>query len=120
LRLPIDPSEAARLRAERSIPHDGNGIATITAELDAASGIRLLSRSHASDDREEACRRAGSLLAGIDPTARPLAALHARLLLIETLTAAGRAADAQEDIAVVRALCTQHGLPQLLIDAGLA
>ena len=88
----------------RSIPHDGNGIATITAELDAASGIRLLSRSHAADDREKACWHARALLAGIDPTARPLAALQARLLLVETLTAAGRAADARSDIAVVRAL----------------
>ncbi len=117
--LPITPSEAARLRAERSIPHDDNGIATITAELDAASGIRLLSQSHAGEDRVQACRRAVALVAGIDPTARPLAALQARLLLVETLIAAGRATDAQNDIAVVRALCVQHGLPRLLIDAGL-
>jgi len=119
LRLPIDPSEAARLQAVRSIPHGDDGIATITAELDAASGIRLLSRSHASDDREQACRHAEALLAGIDPTARLLAALQARLLLVETLIAAGRADDARNDIAVVRTLCAQHGLPQLLIDAGL-
>jgi ATP/maltotriose-dependent transcriptional regulator MalT len=119
LRLPITAPEAARLRAERGIPHDGDGIATITAELDDASGIRLLSRSHAAEDRDQACRRADALLAGIDPTARPLAALQARLLLAETLTAAGRAADARDDIAVVRTLCTQHQLPQLLIDAGL-
>jgi ATP/maltotriose-dependent transcriptional regulator MalT len=119
LRLPITAPEAARLRAVRSIPHDGDGSATITAELDEASGIRLLSQSHAGDDRDQACRRAGALLAGIDPAARPLAALQARLLLAETLTAAGRAADARDDIAGVRTLCTQHGLPQLLIDAGL-
>lgn len=119
LGLALDPSQSARLRAVGSIPRDGNGIATITAELDAASGIRLLSRSHASDDREQACVHAVALLAGIDPTTRPLAALQARLLLVETLTAAGRAADAQDDIALVRALCAQHGLPQLLIDAGL-
>ncbi len=119
LRLPIDPSEAARLQAVRSIPHGDDGIATITAELDAASGIRLLSRSHASDDREQACRHAEALLAGIDPTARPLAALQARLLLVETLIAAGRADDARNDIAVIRSLCAQHGLPRLLIDAGL-
>ncbi len=117
--LPITPSEAARLRAERSIPHGDDGVATITAELDEASGIRLLSRSDASVDRQEACRRARALLAGIDPTARPLAALQARLLLVETLTAAGNAADAREDIEVARALCAEHGLPQLLVDAGL-
>jgi ATP/maltotriose-dependent transcriptional regulator MalT len=119
LHLPITASEAARLRAVRSIPHGDDGIAIVTAELDEASGIRLLSRSHVGDDREEACRRAGALLAGIDPTARPLAALQARLLLAETLTAAGRAAGARDDIAVVRALCAEHGLPRLLIDAGL-
>ncbi len=116
LRLPITASEAARLRAERTIPHAGDGIATITAELDEASGIRLLARS---DDHEQACRRAEALLAGIDPIARPLTALQARLQLVETLTAAGRAADAGNDIAVVSTLCAEHGLPRLLIDAGL-
>ncbi|ORV61493.1 hypothetical protein AWC03_09895 [Mycobacterium europaeum] len=119
LGLPIDPAEADRLRAGGDIPHGADGIAILTAELDAASGIRLLARSHASEDRDEACRRAGALLAGIDPATRPLAALQARLLLVETLTAARRAADAHDDIAAVRALCTEHGLPRLLIDAGL-
>ncbi|HUO40333.1 MAG TPA: protein kinase [Mycobacterium sp.] len=119
LRLPITPSAAARLRAARSIPRDDDGIATMTAELDEASAIRLLSRSDAGNDREQACRRAGALLARIDPTTRPLAALQARLLLAEVLTGAGRAADTRNDIELVCALCTQHGLPRLLIDAGL-
>jgi hypothetical protein len=66
-----------------------------------------------------ACRCARALLAGIDPTVRPLAALQARLLLVETLTATGHADDARDDIAAVRALCGQHGLTQLLVDAGL-
>jgi ATP/maltotriose-dependent transcriptional regulator MalT len=116
--LPITASEAARLRAERTIPHADDGVATITAELDEASGIRLLARSDARDDHEQACQRAHGLLAGIDPAARPLAALQARLLLAETLTAAGRADDARDEIAVARTRCAQHGLPQLLIDAG--
>jgi hypothetical protein len=60
-----------------------------------------------------------ALLAGIDPTVRPLAALQARVLLFETLTAARRADDARDDIAAVRALCGQPGLTQLLVDAGL-
>ncbi|SPM28894.1 AAA family ATPase [Mycobacterium terramassiliense] len=119
LALPITSPEADRLRAVRRVFHGSNGIATVTAELDEASGIRLLSRSRAGDDRDRACRRAGALLGGIDPTARPLAALHARLLLAETLTAAGLAHDARDHIAAVRALCAQHGLPQLLVDAGL-
>jgi ATP/maltotriose-dependent transcriptional regulator MalT len=119
LHLPITPSEAARLRAVHRVFHGFNGVATITAELDEASGIRLLSRSHASDDRDQACRRAGTLLAGINPTARPLAALQARLLFAETLTVAGLANGARNQIAQTRALCAQHGLPQLLIDARL-
>jgi ATP/maltotriose-dependent transcriptional regulator MalT len=118
LHLPITRPEAARLRAMHRVFHGSNGIATITAELDEASGIRLLSRSHASDDRDYACRRAGTLLAGIGPTARPLAALQGRLLLAETLTVAGQLNDARNHIAEARALCAQHGLPQLLIDAG--
>jgi serine/threonine-protein kinase PknK len=119
LHLPITPPEAARLRAVHRVFHGCNGIATITAELDEASGIRLLSRSHASDDRDQARRRAGTLLAGINPTARPLAALQARLLFAETLTVAGLANDARNHIAEACALCAQHGLPQLLIDARL-
>jgi len=119
LGLTITPSEGERLRAARGIPKGDDGIAIVTAELDEASGIRLLCRGHAGDDREQACRRAEALLGGIDPAVRPLAALQARLLLAETLTAAGRVADAYDEIAAVRALCAQHGLPQLLVDAGL-
>ena len=119
LQLPITAAEAARLRALHRTFHGSNGIATITAELDEASGIRLLSRSHASDDRDYACRRAGTLLNGIGPTTRPLAALQARLLFAETLTATGQVNDARNHIAEARALCARHGLPQLLIDAGL-
>jgi ATP/maltotriose-dependent transcriptional regulator MalT len=119
LRLPITPSESARLQAERTIPHGDDGIAIVTAELDEASGIRLLSRSRADEDQAQAYRRARALLAGIDPAVRPLAALQARVLLVEMLTATGHADDARDDIAAVRALCGQHGLTQLLVDAGL-
>jgi serine/threonine-protein kinase PknK len=58
-------------------------------------------------------------LNGIGPTTRPLAALQAHLLFAETLTATGRVNDVRNHIAEARALCAQHGLPQLLIDAGL-
>ena len=84
LGIEITPAVAARLRATRTIPQ-GNGIATITAELDESSGIRLLSVSDSADDRKQACRRAADLLAGIDSERRPLAALSAQLLLAETL-----------------------------------
>jgi serine/threonine-protein kinase PknK len=117
LGIPITAAVADRLRSPRDIPRVGDGIATMTAELDEDSGIRLLSSSSDADDRELACARAASLLAGIDPEQRPLAALRAQLLVAETLSAAGRATDARNELRPVAALCDQHGLPQLLIDA---
>jgi serine/threonine-protein kinase PknK len=117
LGIPITAAVADRLRSPRDIPRGGDGIATMTAELDEDSGIRLLSSSEDSDDRELACRRAVSLLAGIDPKQRPLAGLRAQLLVAETLSGAGRATEARNELGSVRALCDQHGLPQLLVDA---
>jgi ATP/maltotriose-dependent transcriptional regulator MalT len=93
LGIEIEPGLSTRLRAPRTIPRD-DGIAILTAELDENSGIRLLAASDSADDREQACRRAGDLLAGIDGERRPLAALTAQLLLIETLMATGRTKDA--------------------------
>ena len=118
LGIEIDPPVAARLRAPRTIPH-GDGIALITAELDENSGIRLLSASDSADDREQACRRAADLLAGIDDERRPLAALTAQLLLVETLTATGRTDDANVVLPGVAARCNELGLSRLLVDAGL-
>jgi len=118
LGIDIEPQVAARLRATRTIPRD-DGIATITAELDENSGIRLLSASDSADDREQACRRAADLLAGIDGERRPLAALTAQLLLAETLQATGRVGDADVVLPDVVARCGQLGLPRLLVDAGL-
>jgi hypothetical protein len=59
------------------------------------------------------------LLAGIDGERRPLAALTAQLLLVETLKAAGRLDDANVVLPGVAARCERLGLPRLLVDAGL-
>jgi serine/threonine-protein kinase PknK len=118
LGIEIEPTVADRLRAARTVPHD-DGIAVMTAELDENSGIRLLSASDSADDREQACLRAADLLAGIDDERRPLAALTAQLLLVETLTATGRVADAGVVLPDVAARCEKLGLPRLLVDAGL-
>jgi ATP/maltotriose-dependent transcriptional regulator MalT len=118
LGIEIAPEVAARLRATRTIPHD-DGIATITAELDENSGIRLLSASDSANDREQACRRAADLVAGIDDERRPLAALNAQLLLSETLMATGRTDDADIVLPRVVARCEEVGLLRLLVDAGL-
>ena len=118
LGIEIAPSVAARLRSTRRIPSD-DGIATMTAELDEDSGIRLLSFSDSADDREQACRRARELCAGIDPEQRPFAALTAQLLLAETLTTTGKSAEASAALPALVARCTELGLPRLLADAGL-
>jgi ATP/maltotriose-dependent transcriptional regulator MalT len=118
LGIEIAPEVAARLRATR-MAAQRNGIATITAEFDENSGIRLLSASDSANDREQACQRAADLLAGIDEKRRPLAALSAQLLLAETLLATGRTADADAVLPRVRARCEDVGLSRLLVDAGL-
>ena len=82
--------------------------------------MRLLSASNSADDREQACRRAAELAAGIDGERRPLAALQTQLLLIETFTAAGRGTDTRDELASVAAKCAELGLSRLLVDAGLA
>ncbi len=71
LGVELPPAVTAGLRSPRTIPH-GNGIDTMTAELDEDSGIRLLSVSDSAADREQACRRAADLAAGIDSARRPL------------------------------------------------
>ena len=119
LGIPIASVAAARLRSTRTIPHN-DGIATLTAELDENSAVRLLAASDSPDDQGQACRRAADLATGIDGRRRPLAALQAELLLIETLTATGRVAEARAGALHVSARCAEVGLPRLLVDAGLS
>ena len=119
LGIPIAPAAAARLRSTRTIPHN-DGIATLTAEIDENSAVRLLAASDSPDDQGHACRRAADLATGIDGQRRPLAALQAELLLIETLTATGRVAEARAGALHVSARCAEVGLPHLLVDAGLS
>lgn len=115
IRLGVAPSVAARLRSVRTIPRD-DGIATIIAELDEESAVRLLLASGSADEQDQAWRRATQLLAGMDARRRPLAALRAELLLAEICSRTGRSADPTIP-AVAR--CREIGLPCLLVDAGL-
>jgi serine/threonine-protein kinase PknK len=117
--LALPQAVAAGLRSARTIPSD-NGVATMTAELDEDSAVRLLSASDSADDHEQACRRAADLAGAIDGERRPLAALQAQVLRIETLTAAGRKADARDQLGPVATKCAELGLSRLLVDAGLA
>ena len=94
LGMSVAPAVGARLRSVRTIPRD-DGIATITAELDEDSAVRLLLASGSAEEQEQACRRASELLAGIDAARRPLAALRAQLLLAETLPRTAKDRSAQ-------------------------
>ncbi len=120
IRLGIDmaPAVVDRLRSYRDIPRD-DGIATMTAELDEDSGIRILLASDLDEDREQAYRRAGELLAGIDSERRPLAGLNARLLRIETLAATDRADEARAEQSDVESQLAGIGLSRFLADARL-
>lgn len=118
LGIALPAAVAADLLAPRTIPRD-NGIATMTAELDEDSAVRLLSAGD-SADRDQACQRAGALAAAIDGTRRPLAALQAQILHIETLAATGRESDARNELAPVATKWAELGLSRLLVDAGLA
>ena len=116
LGIGVAPSVAARLRSVRTIPRD-DGIATIIAELDEESAVRLLLASGSADEQEQAWRRATQLLAGMDARRRPLAALRAELLLAEICSRTRRSAD--PTIPAVARRCREIGLPRLLVDAGL-
>jgi serine/threonine-protein kinase PknK len=91
----------------------------MAAELDEDSGIRLLCAGDSDDDHQRACLRARDLLAGTDGEHRPLAALGARLLLAETLTATGSRQDAADLASRAAAECAAVGLSRLPVDCGL-
>ncbi|QSE89387.1 protein kinase [Rhodococcus pseudokoreensis] len=98
-----------------------NGLAVMTAELDEDSAIRTALKTHGPDDEVDAiCARAHTLVASIDRNARPRAFLHAALLEVETLAAAGRDDDASTALVPLAAQCARLGLIRPILDAGPA
>ena len=95
-----------------------DGIATITAELDTDSTIRLLLADTDLDHTDRAITLAHELLTLTQQTARPRAELRARLLLTCALHAAGRSDDAVTELAPAVATCAEHGLIRPLLDGG--
>ncbi|TQM32356.1 serine/threonine-protein kinase [Nocardia bhagyanarayanae] len=116
LGLGLAPDEIERLVGRRELRHD-DGIATLIAELDEDSAIRLLLTAYPPDRHDEACERARALLTSIESAPRPLAAVRARLLLGTALRRAGRAEDAARELAAAVATCDEAGLVRLPIDA---
>ncbi|TSD93663.1 protein kinase [Skermania sp. ID1734] len=111
----IGPLDTERLLTPRILQHP-DGIATITAEFDEGSAVRLLLASADPDSHAQACERARALADGIDSRRRPLAALRAKLLVGMALSAAGRSEGAAE-LAAAAAICTRTGLVRLAADA---
>ena len=119
IRLGIDTElvDTEQIRRPRPIPQDG-GIATMIAEIEEDSAVRLLLTGPSDEERDAACARAGALLEGIDATRRPLAALRATLLLARCLATLHRDEEARTTLAPAAARCTELGLTQLPTDAG--
>ncbi|WP_067837473.1 serine/threonine-protein kinase [Nocardia lijiangensis] len=115
LGLSVAPGEAERVLRPRELRHD-NGITRLIAEWDEDSAVRLLLATRAPQRYDEACRRAGALVATIEPDLRPLAAVRARLLLGAALRRAGRAEEAERELAPAVARCTEAGLTRLPLD----
>ncbi|WP_068061690.1 serine/threonine-protein kinase [Nocardia xishanensis] len=114
--LSLPPGEAERMLRPRELRHD-DGIATLIAEWDEDSAIRLLLATHAPERCDEACDRARALVASIEPDRRPLAALRVRLLLGAALRRAGRQEEAEQVLAPAMARCAETGLTRLPLDA---
>lgn len=95
-----------------------DGIATITAELDTDSAIRLLLTDPALENAEQAITLATELVTRARQTARPRSELRARLLLACALQAAGRADDAVTEFVPAVRTCAEHGLVRPLLDGG--
>ncbi|WP_245402214.1 serine/threonine-protein kinase [Nocardia albiluteola] len=102
-------------------PAEGDdGIATLTAELNEDSEIRLLLNDGTRAQLATACTRAAALRASIDAVQRPRAALHAQLLLAACRAAAGRTDEAKDTLIPALATCAEIGLIRPLRDEGPA
>ena len=119
IRLGIDTElvDTEQIWRPRPIPQD-SGIATMIAEIEEDSAVRLLLTGPSDEERQAACARAGALLEGIDATRRPLAALRATLLLARCLAALHRDEEARTTLAPAAARCAELGLTRLPTDEG--
>lgn len=87
-----------------------DGIATIPAELDTDSTIRLLFADPDGMRTDQAVTLAAELRASDRQWARPRAELRAHLLLVCALHAAGRCEDAVSELVPAVLTCTEHHL----------
>lgn len=90
-----------------------DGIATITAELEEDSAIRL---SLAYGAFAEACRRSEALLRNLMSQDRPRALLRAQLGHVAALFAAGRIDQAKDEVIPLVAMCAELGLVRIVCD----
>ncbi|MFZ2176330.1 MAG: hypothetical protein WAW17_20275 [Rhodococcus sp. (in: high G+C Gram-positive bacteria)] len=90
-----------------------DGIATITAELEEDSAIRV---SLACGSFAEACSRSEKLLRNRLSQDRPRALLRAQLGHVAALSAAGRVDEAKDEVIPLVVKCAEVGLIQIVCD----
>lgn len=90
-----------------------DGIATITAELEEDSAIRV---SLACGSFAEACSRSENLLRNRLSQDRPRALLRAQLGHVAALSAAGRIDEAKDEVIPLVVKCAEVGLIQIVCD----
>jgi serine/threonine-protein kinase PknK len=105
------------VESRKPLSTNGNGLTTITAELEEDSAIRLLLAEPSPERLEDAFRRAQALVQRLDGRGRPRALMHARLLLVACLFASGRTEEAARILTPVAAMCAELALPRVLLDA---
>lgn len=100
----------------RALPQVHNGIHILTSELEEDSAIRLLLAD--ASGHVDACARADRLVGSIDDDRRPRAALFARLIRAEALSAAGRDDEARSETIHLLDRCSETNMRRPLLDAG--
>ncbi|MFX0581214.1 protein kinase domain-containing protein [Nocardia nepalensis] len=117
--LPIDAEDRdilAQLPPHRRQP---SGLATLNAELQQDTAIRLLRAEHSPMATDEACTRAERLVREISVDNRPLALTSAELLWAATLSEAGRLNEAIAVATPALVRCAEQGLIRYVADEGL-
>ncbi len=107
-------AEEAHLRRDDCDALPAGGLGEITAQLFDEAEIRRL----VAAQPVLACRRAQAWVDRLRDQRRPRALLQANRLLVATLGAAGRTAEAKQTLTTMAAQCAERGMVRYLLDGG--